>query len=76
SYAYIGGDTDESLEAKIGNGSKFEIEGSDVGNNRGKANVGVEITNGKGFNYGAGYSYEFGKDMKNSKVTLGFGYKF
>ncbi|MGL4402487.1 MAG: autotransporter outer membrane beta-barrel domain-containing protein [Fusobacteriaceae bacterium] len=75
-YGYTGGDTDERLEAKIGNGSKFDIDAVDMDKNTGKATIGVELNNGKGFNYGVGYTYEAGKDTKNSKVTLGFGYKF
>ena len=34
------------------------------------------IENSKGFNYGVGYTFEFGKNMKDSKITLGLGYKF
>lgn len=75
-YGYTSGDTDESLKAKIGKGSKFDIEGTDMGNSRGKATIGVEFENSKGFNYGLGYTYEVEKDAKNSKVTLGLGYKF
>ena len=75
-YAYTGGDTDENLEARIGNGSKFEIESAEISKNKGKVNIGVDIENSKGFNYGVGYTFEFGKNMKDSKITLGLGYKF
>ncbi|MGL5054714.1 MAG: autotransporter domain-containing protein [Fusobacteriaceae bacterium] len=59
------------------NGSKFDIQGTELPRTSGKAGYNLELEQSSGMIYTAGVSLEFAEDYnRNVNATVGIGYKF
>lgn len=76
-YINTQGSTEEDLDARFSQSSKFEIKGPEMAENTGKIGLGLEYEQNNGMLYSVGSDLKFSSDdRKNTNVRVGLGYKF
>ncbi|WP_047394889.1 autotransporter domain-containing protein [Cetobacterium sp. ZOR0034] len=75
-YSYLFGDTEAGVDARIGDGSRFSLEGPDFGGSKCNLTIGTELMSESGYSYGVSFTYGVGDDMQSVSGGVSLGYIF